>query len=635
MKYNLNIIVPTLLLSVVTACSTDSMSEYERTKASFQDLINGNISSLQTWKTAVTIKANVTTNEPVKIWLMSGNDKGMLYDYKQVQASSTVDFHAPQGKTDKVYLVGVCNYKKQVTELELNGKGVQNVSLDFTADEVAQTELPSAARREVSASPRATTSSVNSSLYGSSVAGNSELYQFTVDQKNEAVQVMGSYYFESVPAKTLRLNCDYELESKGDFRITWFAGNCMSMSPHTLGYYYHSPGTYDDIQYVDLSETEIYDYIDGHPKVQYMVNEQAAREYGVEANHWYDANFDMGDTFENPNPYLWTRSGDDAYNSMAVFNRYGSNITALRGISFMLKVPAGKHVGFYVRTEDQNMPEQYDRLARIGIKPYTSRDKFKAMNFSCEAMNMNINGTYRSSIVSTPHAHWLGMENDYTGGDLDCNDVLFEVSADLEIYTPSVVEPNLEPFGGYDNCMPWTLAFEDVYRDADYDFNDAVVKLQPDYEKETCNVTVMAAGSPAKMYLHYVGPDGDVCLGEMHELLGGGDYINTQQAVAQTPFVNVGTVKWPNTYNMKKDAGRFYVEVKRGTCKDCSDILSLADTDGQMPEALLVAGEWKWPMEGVSITKAYPQFGKWAKDNTATDWWKWYQNAENNTAVSY
>ncbi|HBN47027.1 MAG TPA: hypothetical protein DD401_05305 [Prevotella sp.] len=641
---NIHTVLLVASLAAMTSCSNESLSEYERTKERFLDDIDGNIGNTQTWRTAVTIKANVTADAPVKLWLMSDNDKGTLYDYKYLTTSASVNLLAPQGQGENMYIVSVCNRNKKIHKIELTGKAVQNVDVDCNDDEAATENnvaksMQAAKTPQVAADAQATVgaqAAADASLYGSSVAGNGKLYQFTTEQKNEAIDVLRSYYREKVPAKSLSLNCDYELESKGDFRITWFAGNCMSNTPHTLGYYYHSPGTYDDIKYVDISETEIYDYIDGYAKVQYKVNDRAAQKYGVEANRWYDANFDMHDTFENPHPSLWTRAGDDAYNSLDVYNRYGNDILALRGISFVLKVPAGMRVGFYDRIEDQGQPEQYDRFIKMGIKPYTTRNNFKAMNFSCEAMNMNMNGAYRSCVVTTKHAHWLGMENDYTGGDLDCNDVIFEVSADLDIYTPSVVEPDLEPFGEYDDRLPWTLAFEDVYRNADYDFNDAVIKLSPDYEKDSCAVTVMAAGTTEKMYLHYDGPDGDVCLGEIHQLLGGGNgCINTTRQTPQTDFVNIGNVAWPKTYNMKDDARRFYIEVKRGTCTDCSDILSLPDADGQLPQAVLVAGEWKWPLEGVAISKAYTSFAQWAKNGNEINHWKWYKNATPNSVVDY
>lgn len=612
-----------ILAPCLSSCSTEALTEVERTQNAFLGALGGEVSPMQWWRTAVTLKVNVKTEAPVKLWLMSDEDKGTLFDYREIAASSVVDMTAPQGQGNTLYLVSVCNRQKQIMPISLDGKTEQTLSLTTS---------------ENSRKSRANDANgVAASLYGSSINGNAEYNQLSEKQKKEGLDLLTDYYQEYVNAKDLGLNCDYELESKGDFRITWFAGNCMSATPHILGYYYHTPGTYEDIQYVDLSETEIYDYIDGKAKVQYQVNDAAAAQYGLEANHWYDANFDMRDTFENNDPYLDSRRGDDAYSTISVFKRFGRNISAIRGVSFVVKVPAGKHVGFYDRVEDADAPEQYDRLLKMGIKPYTSRDKYKMMNFSCEAMNMKLNGSHRSCIIPSENSYWLGMENTYDGGDLDCNDVIFEVSADMDIYRPTIIEPDLVPFGEYDDKMPWTIAYEDVYRDADYDFNDAVIKVVPDYEKEQCCVTVMAAGSKQRMYLHYDGPDGDQNLGEIHELLGGAtdSEINTKTSMAQNAFVNIDCVKWPKGYNMADDAKRFYIEVKRGTCSDCSDVITLPQESGETPEALLIAGEWKWPREGVNIMTTYDTFANWSKDITKMAYWNWYSYPKSNTYVNY
>lgn len=624
----------TTVLAIFVSCSTEALSEYDRTKANFMGQLNGDVSPMQKWRTAVDLKVNVTTNAPTKIWLMSGEDKGTLFDYREVENSSVVNMVAPQGQGNTVYLVCVSNRNKSVQAVQLTGKTEETVILNLSSSsQKAKTSPLTRASASIgNASP-------NSSLYGNSIMGGGEYHLLTDNQKNEALDLLENNYIEYVNAKSLGLNCDYELESKGEFRITWLAGNCLSSTPHTLGYYYHSPGTYDDIQYVDISETEVYDYIDGIAKAQYMVNDEASKMYGVEANKWYDANFDMGDTFENPHPHLSQRSGDDAYSTIDVFKRYGRNISALRGISFLLKIPEGMHVGFYDRVENSAQPDQYDRFVKLGIQPYTTREQFKTMNFSCEAMNMKMNpdGNYRSCIVQSKSSYWLGMENSNDGGDLDCNDVIFEVSVDMDVHKPSVIEPDLAPFGEYDDKMPWTIAYEDVYRNADYDFNDAVIQVVPDYEKETCCVTVMAAGSPSRMFLHYDGPDGDVNLGEIHELLGGNidDYINTKTSMAQYPFVQIDCVRWPKKYSMAQDAKRFYIEVKRGDCKDCGDVITLAEESGKTPEALLVAGEWKWPKEGVNIMNTYDTFADWGKDITKMAYWNWYSYPKSNTYVNY
>ena len=296
------------------------------------------------------------------------------------------------------------------------------------------------------------------------------------------------------------------------------------------------------------------------------------------------------------------------------------------------------HIGFYDRWDVTPRPDQYDRLIRYGVRPYTTRDQFMGTSFSAERMNViNANGNFRSFIDEYDNVMWMGMENDITGGDLDCNDVIFGVTVKMDIYKPGIVEPGLQPIAEYDDLLPWTIAFEDVARNADFDFNDAVIKIVPDPKNEKCCVTVMAAGSTSRMYLHYDGPDGDQNLGEIHELLGGRqtDYINTTMSIASTPFVDVACVKWPKDYHVASDAGRFYIEIQRGTCKDCTDMITLADSPGKMPEALLVAGEWKWPKEGTHIFSTYSIFSLWARDATKVNYWSWYDSPKLGNYVDY
>lgn len=607
---------------MLAACSTDDgYTEYQRLEASFKNDLGGDVSSLQWWKTTVTLKVNVDAGSKTTLWAMSKEFGGMLYDMATVEGSGTVRLTVPQGKGNKVCLVAVCKNLYDSQTITLTGKAEEpvNVSLHTPATRATSTYTPT-------------------TLYGNSAQGNAEYYQFTPEQMDDWHSMMSVMSQESVNAKTGHgLNVDYELESNGPFYITWVAGGCLSTTPHVLGYYYHSPGTYEDIQYVDIGETEVYDYIDGLAKVQYQVDEATAATFGVTANHWYDANFDMKDTWDS-NPTWGLRAGDDAYCSMAAYKRYGKGITTLRGITFKIDVPQGMRVGFYDRWEVSPRPDQYDRLMKYGVRPYTTRDNFMGISFSAERMNVvNENGNFRSFIDEHEHVMWMGVENDITGGDLDCNDVIFGVTVKMDIYKPGVVEPDLYPTAEYDDLMPWTIAYEDVARDADFDFNDAVIKIVPDPKNEQCRVTVMAAGCTSRMYLHYDGPDGDQNLGEIHELLGGKhtDLINTPMAVASTPFVEAGCVKWPKGYDVATDAGRFYVEIQRGTCEGCTDLITLADSPGKIPEALLVAGEWKWPKEGTHIFSAYNIFPSWAKDATKVNYWSWYDWPVSGSCVEY
>lgn len=614
-------------LFLLCSCSTEGISEKERTNAEFLDSLGSEVSALQWWKTVVSLKISVTTDEPVQISLLSSQeDKWVLYDYKEVRTSRTVTMTAPQGQGDKFFLSCTCKNRLETHVVTLSGKSEESISLDFTS------KNNSSSRRAIASPPP--------SLCGSSINGDAKYYQFNESQLADFYAMM-DLSVNNVDAKNrLGLNCNYELESNGPFYITWVNGYEAEQRSRILGYYFHSATTYEDIVYVDLSETHKWDYIDGLAKVQYQLSkEDVVDGHLFKPYTWYDANFDMFDTYGSTKPSNMDRLGDNAYNSQTVYMRYEGYVSALRGISFKIDVPEGKRIGFYLRSDEEPCPEQWQLLKSLDIRPYVpNAADFKGTCFSAEIMNIigNGKGKHRSFVKQYDEVIWMGMEDLIEGGDHDCNDVIFGVVADLKIFMPTIIDPTLQPSEKDADPFPWTLAFEDVYRNPDYDFNDAVIRLQPDYANEQCCVTVMAAGSTSRMYLHFDGPEGDVNLGEVHELMNSKlSYVNTKDGVAGTSFVEVDCVPWPDGYTMADDAKRFYIEIQRGSCSDCTDVISLPNAPGQMPEALLVAGEWKWPVEGTHIFSAYPDFSPWAKDVTKTRFWEWYKSPEEDTFVSY
>ena len=617
---------------LLSACSTEENSEYDRTNAVFVDSIGGSISAHQWWFTAVTLKVNVITDEPVKMWLtILQNGKFYLCDYKELANSMTVTMTAPQGQ-GQPYLNYIYKGKKYSQAVTLSGKPEEIISVNVTSSS------QKARNTRADGTPPA-------SLCGNSIQGNAKYYQFTDTQMSDFFAMMDLVKNNLDAKYVLGLNCNYELESNGPFYITWANGYEAEQRSRILGYYYHSPTTYDDIKYVDLSETHKWDYIDGLAKVQYQFGQDIRVDgHLFKANTWYDANFDMHDSYGSTKANNPDRLGDDAYNSQEVYYRYGDKISALRGISFKVDVPEGMRIGFYLRSDEEPLPSQWHLLQSLGIRPYVSDpNKFMGTCFCAENMNEvgNGKGKHRSFITDYDEVIWMGMEDLLNGGDHDCNDVIFGVVADLQILMPDIIDPTLAeepstPSLDENEILPWTIAYEDVYRHPDFDFNDAVIKLLPDYENERCCVLAMATGTPQRMFLHYDGPDGDRNLGEMHDLMRGNlTYINTNASLANTPFVTIDCVPWPKNYTMAEDAKRFYIEIKRGDCEDCSDVITLAHEPGKMPEALLVAGGWQWPIEGKHIFTAYEEFPGWAQDVTRTLFWEWYKTPQMNTIVSY
>ena len=207
MKYLLfPLIVCSMLLS---ACSTDEASEYERTNAEFLDSLGGDgISPMHWWRTAVWLKINVTTDEPVKLWLLSSqNANAVLYDYKEVASSEVVTMTAPQGQGNTLYLKYLYKNKASTKTIVLSGKPEESITLNTTT------------RSTVT---RATTPPA--SLCGSSIRSNARYYQFSNEQLQDYYTLM-SLDEERADAKyTLNLNTNYELESNGAFYITWVTG---------------------------------------------------------------------------------------------------------------------------------------------------------------------------------------------------------------------------------------------------------------------------------------------------------------------------------------------------------------------------------------------------------------------------
>lgn len=637
----------------LAACSGEEYSEQERTAAGFLDKLKGDISSAQLWKTTVDVVVNIQTDKPTKLYLYTVvNKKNLLIDYREVETSGLVHMTAPQGcKTPIRFAYVYDNKVKDEQTLPDFEKLSHNIDVNLISGSRASAFNPDLEPSVIMSVDESLKGSSMTSKWNPPVYATYHTFSDSPDDMQDCAALMEIFTAETekIDAKKRGFNVNYELKSNGKFSITWMAGYGGNVDEYILGYYYHTPGTYRDCKFVDLSDTHKYDYIDGLAKVQYGINSEGEAialteipglldnpslvdEEGVK---WWDANFDMYDYYGSSSGLNPKRKGDYAYNAMWVFRKFGRNINHLRGISFDINVPKGMHLGFYIRRTGVKSPAQYDRLASLGIANIPgTRSTFSGTCFSAQLLNSD--GTHRSCVIPMKHVIWMGMEDTTTGGDRDCNDVIFGIDTH-EGERPTPIDPDIDVIVEIDGLYPWTIAYEDIGRGADFDFNDAVIKILPDPRTQKCCVTVEAVGSDARMILHYDGPDGDIVLGEMHELLGGkvGTKINTATSVAQTPFVQVDCVPWLNGYTISNDAKRFWIEVQRGTCTDCSDAITLAEEPGQIPEALLISDEWKWPIESIHIFSAYNNFPNWAKDESMTKYWTWHNIPKSGTYVSY
>ena len=321
MKY-----IPLSLLFIATlfcACNKEEATQYERTSALFVDSLGGNISTGHWWRTSVTLNINVTTDEPVRMWLLSVQENiTYLFDYNSLASSGSITMTAPQGQGDTFTLA--YEYKKKVftKSITLSGKPEEQVNINTA-------QSTKASIRRASPPP---------SLCGYSKNGDATYYQFSAAQMEDYFEMM-NLSNNNRDAKQQGLNTNYELKSHGPFYITWVNGYEADQRSRILGYYTHSPYTYEGMEYHDLSETHKWDYIDGLSKVQYQIDiTDSVDGHAFFPNTWYDANFDMHDSYGSIKANNKDRLGDKAYNSQLVYNRYGTHISALRGISFLIDV---------------------------------------------------------------------------------------------------------------------------------------------------------------------------------------------------------------------------------------------------------------------------------------------------------
>lgn len=606
-----------LAAALLAAGCTDEkeISAFENTENQFADMVGGESSSTQWWQTAVRLQVKLKTKAPASVSAYTFNgDVGVLYDSKIVTRDSTFYLTLPQTTNRSVIVMAKDGTNVVTKELYLTGASQESIELN--------TALPmeNAAQEALRAAGRDTRA--GSLLYGTDLQTNAGY----TEVNREGIETVMQYTEEGMDVQLRNLNCNYELISRGPFNITLYYGYTGMYEPRILGYYRHSPGTYQDLEFVDLVDTHSYDYINGQAKLQYQLD-------GLPT--WYDANFDYRDGFTAPFTTVESRLGDDAYNIQHVIEKYGQRLTKARGLTWCIDVKPDDRIGFYLKMPGNLNAAQREHIIRKGLPAGRIPSAMYETNWSAKVLNTD--EKHRSVLIQSNGYTIMGMEDATSTGDFDCNDVLFGLHADMESEMPVIINPEIDALVPISEKMPWTIAYEDVWRNADFDFNDAVIRLDPDYETETCNVTLMAVGATDKMYLHYDGPDGDENLGELHELFGKKNLnkINTTSGYATTSFVSLGSVKWHRSYTMAQDARRFYIEVKRGTCTDCTDLLTLPCEPGTMPQALLIAGSWHWPMEGKPITDAYKNFKAWSADMTAPSVWGWHTNPQPGLCVEY
>lgn len=597
----------------------------------------------QTWMTSETVQLDISIDDEADITAQTiMNEKVTVLGQKHLKGSGVMFLDVPQGiggSFGLVYDDGVS--PKQYRQINLTGNNGKVIDVSFHSESATQASAPAIQR----ASTRAATAS---SLYGKSILEDCGYLNFGPwgwgDVKTALVEAKNSKYNLSTlidyEIQSNKLLEGGELLSNNDIVISFLYGHTGQTGARTLGYYYHSKDTYSDIVFQDIAEVLTLDYYNGKAKVQYQLDNKP---------EWYDANFDYKDTPSNPNAAnIAARRGDDAYNTLNVHDYYGDRVTAIRGITFKLTIPQGKEFGFYLRTNGALSSDQKTILTNLGVSE-SNMPQYSA-NYSCANMNLNTTkGNFRSAIAIYDNFTFMGLDDDLNGGDCDCNDVTFALSNSKgEPYIPYFTEStenskwNQEVINKHPEYInpptqtklqSWTLAFENAGMDNDFDFNDVVLKVTPNTTTHQAEVKLLATGAQRKTEVYYNG----TLLGEVHDLFGVDTktMVNTRSNTATKKAVTLNSIDWPENTTMEALRMNFSLKVynEDGTLDRKFSMTDLLNNK-KSPQALCVAGDWKWPKERVNVYTAYPLIGLWGVNFNNTEYGNWYAYPKENAVVT-
>ena len=227
------------------------------------------------------------------------------------------------------------------------------------------------------------------------------------------------------------------------------------------------------------------------------------------------------------------------------------------------------------------------------------------------AMDTSLGGLFEGGMTWTDPRISIFTANGKTymcfeeGSDCNFSDMVIQIGGGLNIIDETP-EPEAEIY---------TMCFEDRPATADYDLNDVVLRCTR-VDNTTLKLTLAATGANDDVVIH--GASGWTYNDkEVHEIFG----------LTEKQFVN--TVKDGNT----KDVVSANVTVSAGVTipdflknifienRSSGKIVKIAQA-GEPPFAIIVPGDFDYPLERVSIINAYGNFAGWAQNMTTNkDWY--------------
>jgi len=167
---------------------------------------------------------------------------------------------------------------------------------------------------------------------------------------------------------------------------------------------------------------------------------------------------------------------------------------------------------------------------------------------------------------------------------------------------------------GSTECM--TFCFEDRVI-CDYDMNDVVIKARR-VSATQVEYVIVACGSNDRLYVQNIA--GSIINGrtELHDMFGVKErFINVRGIKVAQPIGEVVSVGEDFDFHNSDSQPYIYNETT-------GDVIFLSCA-GEDPHAIMLPFDFKYPVEGICIGKAYPYFSQWMADrNSSNDWLMYY-----------
>lgn len=191
---------------------------------------------------------------------------------------------------------------------------------------------------------------------------------------------------------------------------------------------------------------------------------------------------------------------------------------------------------------------------------------------------------------------------------VDCNfsDMVIEIGGGLNIIDETP-KPEAEIY---------TMCFEDRLATADYDLNDVVLRCTR-VDKTTLKLALVATGAKDNVVIH--GAKGwEYNDKEVHEIFGVTEtFINTEKGEPTKDVVSAN-VTVAEDVTIPDFLKNIFIENKT-----TGKVVKMAQA-GEPPYAIIVPGDFDYPVERVSIINAYKKFINWAQDMTVDKDWYTY-----------